>query len=381
MGMKNLILNKYFDFPRFFNPEIDVVEYVTYSPKLDIGEEKKVVLIGDLHGYHNDIEKCQKLIETIRKQEPHHIVIAGDIMQGKKWDDDNALVKLQEFLINLSYIAPVITILGNHDIFGWNDKNSKHRKENYLSLKGKNENIHPLYNTEIQIEDFKILGLVPSHNLISSLSIQITGRAHDLFIAECQEEGITFSPDENSISEVICHNPHLLCQPGKTLNNGGILYEIALMAHTHGGSIPTKLRKIFPEFFLDRGIVERPYTISQDGGIIGINPLIYGTTNLCSGVIYTDSQVQQQYMQLADNRFYENIANSPHDRKWSLVKDNETVKQILQTSGFSANVITTGIRKMGTDMRPWQPEVTVLNVCGTRKPSEGKIRKKIKEAA
>lgn len=44
MSIKNLL----------FNPQLELINYTLYSPKLEEDTEKKYIIIGDLHGYQND---------------------------------------------------------------------------------------------------------------------------------------------------------------------------------------------------------------------------------------------------------------------------------------------------------------------------------------
>ena len=370
MRIKNLLFN----LELLFNPEIDVSEYSIFSSKLEEETEENVVLIGDLHGYQNDFEKSKKLIEVIKKQNPHHIIIAGDIMQGKKWENDNDLSNLQLFLEILSKTAPVYIILGNHDTYGWNEKNTAQRKNNYDQLREPGK-IYPLFNTREKIGPFNILGLVPSHYLMSSLSIQISGRAHDLLIKECIENGIPLDGGSDTINEIICHNPHNLFQTGRPSDNE-FSYDISYNAHTHGGSIPTAIRKKHPDILLDMGIVERPYTINQDGKIVRVNPFIYAKTNLCDGLIFTDRNVQQRFLQLQGENYYQNIATDLNKLKWHKIA-KEDFEHIVRTKELSANVITTGIRKIGFDICTHKPEVTVVKIIGTKPKIEaGKIKQR-----
>ena len=88
------------------NNDFNYVSYEIHSNKLH-NKEIKVILIADLHGYFNNKKKANKLVEAIKEKKPHHIIIAGDIMQGNKWEDEKKLLPFTKFISDLSSIAPV----------------------------------------------------------------------------------------------------------------------------------------------------------------------------------------------------------------------------------------------------------------------------------
>ena len=47
------------------NVSHDIVNYVIPTHKLKFGTERKAVLIGDLHGYHNNKKKLQFLFYSL----------------------------------------------------------------------------------------------------------------------------------------------------------------------------------------------------------------------------------------------------------------------------------------------------------------------------
>lgn len=89
-----------------------VTHYQIHSPKLSKEmPEKKVALISDLHNcvYGKGNEK---LLKAIKEEEPDLILVAGDILVGKKEANEDAAV---HFINELKKIAHVCYGNGNHE--------------------------------------------------------------------------------------------------------------------------------------------------------------------------------------------------------------------------------------------------------------------------
>lgn len=81
-----------------------VTHYTVTAPKL-VGEETKFVLLSDLHnkvyGKHN-----KRLLYAITKQRPDAILIAGDMLVGKKGDISKASDGICE--ITCKYLSGIL---------------------------------------------------------------------------------------------------------------------------------------------------------------------------------------------------------------------------------------------------------------------------------
>ncbi len=90
------------------NFTLRVTEYSLESDK--ISSSIRVVQISDLHtksfGKNN-----QKLIEKVKAENPHLIVLTGDIIE-----DEDPTEYLRNLLTNLTRIAPVYLCIGNHEL-------------------------------------------------------------------------------------------------------------------------------------------------------------------------------------------------------------------------------------------------------------------------
>jgi DNA repair exonuclease SbcCD nuclease subunit len=83
---------------------------------------KKIAQIGDIH-IRKSLERHQEYREVFNKlykdlinKKPDRIVIGGDLYDNFIDIEGEALILAGEFLNNLSNIAKVIIIVGNHDI-------------------------------------------------------------------------------------------------------------------------------------------------------------------------------------------------------------------------------------------------------------------------
>lgn len=89
-----------------------ITKYPLDLPKLKaLDSPKRVVLLADLH---NKVygEKNKELLDAIRKEKPDIILVAGDMIVGKKY----ILYKeAMEFVTQLPSICPVYYSLGNHE--------------------------------------------------------------------------------------------------------------------------------------------------------------------------------------------------------------------------------------------------------------------------
>jgi len=112
LEIKNLILKKY----TISAPDI--------PESLD---GKKLALISDQHGVLHG-EDNQKVIELLKKANPDYIVIAGDVINGRNYQE---LKYVSRFLSRLkSFNVPVVYTFGNHE-----EKMGKYHPELYKKLK------------------------------------------------------------------------------------------------------------------------------------------------------------------------------------------------------------------------------------------------------
>lgn len=87
---------------------------LTLTTHKDIGKEKKIVMMSDLHlGYHNQKKDLARWVDLINAEQANLILIAGDIidMSMRPLEEEDMAQELRR--LN----APVYACLGNHDYF------------------------------------------------------------------------------------------------------------------------------------------------------------------------------------------------------------------------------------------------------------------------
>ena len=355
------------------NVNVDIANYVLPSHKIDYGTGKRVVLIADLHGYHNDDEKKKAIIEAIRQQGPHHIILAGDIMRATLWRKNGIEVQnFRSFIKELSDIAPIFISQGNHDVQGKGEQ-LKENDRVFMEVASVNPGrVFPLINGSMVYDGFEIIGFTPTASLVEDLTIQMHGIAHDKFIKEFGEKS-TAKPTskDDVIIEYAGHNPYLIAVSENGIGLGDLIpVDSFFTGHLHNGYIKPEKSNADPDKYLDgRGWVERPIDKDRKGKIIpwSIRPF-FGETNLCRGVVYVDDRSQQRILQLRNGHFYRNDNLKDNKQKWVLIDPKEARKIILDNK-LHALIISGGLHKYTGIQHEdrEQPEITVVDYEGTRK--------------
>jgi len=343
--------------------KFDLTQYNIDNPKLNNEKEEKVIVIADMHDYTKNHKKSDDLAEYIKSRKPHHVVIAGDIIQGSKWENERSLKDLSRFLDNLSEGSSVFLSQGNHDLMGMNNKNFEIRNKKFRELEhirpGK---IYPLVNDKVIIDGFEIIGYTPNKNIVSSLDSQQYGFDRDRFIEEYKNNGIKVDENTDKIVEFVGHNPNLIAQSYNDISMGDLIpIDTFYAGHLHNGYRRSDTIKLNPDRYLDNGYTEKLYMKNSKGELIknSINPLLFGETNLCRGVVYVDDYSIQKILQLRNNHFYINKSND-NNTNWVLIDSEKARKEIISNK-LHALVITGGIRKFfGFDLPHDKPEVTEI---------------------
>lgn len=351
------------------NFDYELIKYVLPSCKLNFGEEKKVILIADMHDYSKDKEKSDALAEAIKRSDPHHVVIAGDNIQGAKWESERALGDFARFVSNVSEAAPVFISQGNHDLVGLNESNVGIRHSNFRDMeKLRPGSVYPLINDKVVIDGFEIIGYTPSADIIGDLGTQNHGLAHDRFVTEYMELGVKPGIDRSLITEFVGHNPNLIAQSENGIGLEGLVpIDVFYAGHLHNGYRRSSTVAKNPDKYMDLGYVEKPYTLDKDAKLASANPLFFGKTNLCRGVVYVDDSSQQRILQLSNNNFYINSSMEENKQLWVPVSEAKARENILNNK-LHALVITGGIRKFfGLDVPGDSPEITEVTYRGVKK--------------
>lgn len=229
-----ILLTSFFNFQ---NNSVVVTEYDFKSDNIPKNfNGYKIVQLSDLHS--KSFGKNQiKLITKVQKPDPDIIVLTGDLVDSKNYNEKISLVLMEELI----GIAPVYYVTGNHE--WWSGT--------FDSLEDKLQNvgIHILRNTiaEIKSDDDKIYLLGIDDPEIKN------GNESEQAIAEEALQSFKGVGEEKSINILLSHRPELLSLYAQ------FNMDIVLSGHAHGGQfrfpfvgdwlhqIKVSFRSILPE--------------------------------------------------------------------------------------------------------------------------------------
>lgn len=184
------------------NNYISISQYSIESRKIPSKfDEYKIVQISDLHNkvfpFNNN-----RLLKIIKSENPDAIFITGDLIDGRKYNEEKAMLLINE----IKAIAPIYYVSGNHE--AWSGKFSSLEKKligsgvivlrnNSVPVKRGEDKIiisgidDPAFNTSSAKEEIKMLAKEDSYNILLShrpelfqlysdekIDLVFTGHAH-----------------------------------------------------------------------------------------------------------------------------------------------------------------------------------------------------------
>lgn len=196
-----------------------IVEREIYSSK--IKEDYSFVVLSDLHNKSYGT-KNEKLIKAVQKLKPDSVMVAGDMLTGKKGDDyENAIALIK----GLAWQYPIIYGNGNHEY------RLKMNPEFYGSMyqdyfgKLMKSGVAPLINKQICLpeKNISIYGSEIDRRYFKKFKIQQMG---DSYLDE-----LLGKPNEEMFQILIAHNPDFFPEYA----NWGA--DLVLSGHIHGGVV------------------------------------------------------------------------------------------------------------------------------------------------
>lgn len=221
-----------------------VKQYSFSSPKLHgLRADKKIILLADLHnkvyGNHNDV-----LLRTIEEERPDFILIAGDMLIGKKDVPYDAALA---FVSELPKICPVYYGLGNHEQ-RMKEFPEKYGFSAYARYKAKlvRCGVHFLENeaAEIELDDVKI----QLHGLELPMESYEKFQRHSITASDVEQK--IGACDSTKCQILIAHNPAFFSaykKWGADLTVSGHLHGGILRIPGLGGVITPQV-KLFPKY-------------------------------------------------------------------------------------------------------------------------------------
>lgn len=198
-------------FSYFENNSIVISKYNIKSETLPKSFDNfKIVQISDLHNkvFYKD---NNALVSKIKSQKPDIIVVTGDLVDRRKYNEENAL----SFIEKIKSIAPIYYVNGNHE--GWSGKFES------LEKKLKDKGVFVLRNESIVFvkgkDKIKILG-------VDDPSFNTSGHSEDIIKKE-----LLAVTDIKDFRILLSHRPELF----ELYVHNNI--DVAFAGHAHGGQV------------------------------------------------------------------------------------------------------------------------------------------------
>lgn len=169
------------------------------------------LVIGDLHIHITNLDESQLLMDTLisiaAKTRPDLIVVLGDVLHTNSVIKADAHVLAVELLFKLSQIAPLLVLMGNHDVPGPLSYFSP--VHGFTALKfwqgTKRDNVQFPSNTGVQIVDTEVVLFSVNDVQFCALPYIPPGRF---------QEALATCPDWKSCKIVFCHQEFANCDLG-----------------------------------------------------------------------------------------------------------------------------------------------------------------------
>lgn len=204
--------------------------------------EIKIALFSDIHFHKNFKQKIfDKILKQIIKEEPNYICIPGDFIDSSDIID---LLKLKNFLENLSKIAKTFIVLGNHDEKKGKRHNWSHLKnQELLKLLTSIPNIYLLNDSSITIDNITFYGFNLSYNYY-----EIDIESYESF---CQEVAkLKGDLNNNTYNIILLHSPfNIYSYMDKNPNHFFNKSDLILSGHMHNGCLPFIISHPFNKIF------------------------------------------------------------------------------------------------------------------------------------
>lgn len=174
-------------------------------------EAFRIVHISDLH--NKSFGKKQKyLIKKVKDQQPNIIIITGDLIDSRRYNE----IKAMQFINEAVKIAPVYYVTGNHEL--------RSGKFDSLEKQLVNAGVRVLRNSweEIEIEGQSII--------IAGVDDPYTGiRYREAVVVDDYLQEIKKDLDENSFKILLAHRPE------KIEAYAAYGFDLVFSGHAHGG--------------------------------------------------------------------------------------------------------------------------------------------------
>lgn len=198
-----------------------ITRYEITAPKLKNTKKRKIILLSDLHNYSYGKEN-EKLLEAIKKEAPDMILIAGDMLIGRK---DGSFEVARKFVEKLPAICDTYYANGNHE----------QRMRAYSDI---NENAYQEYAAHLKACGVHYLENEKAETLWEDCGVEIHGleipdnvykKFRKVTLPEQYLQNTLGKVDASKYQILIAHNPVLM---EDYLKWGA---DLIVSGHLHGG--------------------------------------------------------------------------------------------------------------------------------------------------
>ncbi len=223
------------------------------SPYFKGDNPLKMLIASDIHYHpHVDKELYEILVAYCRQIKPDFIIMPGDQIETIDFIDDQKEKGFFESIIrDMSEVAPVIIIPGNHEIGFFRKENFFKRlsgessNENIKSLKffeslNRFNNVYFLNNEQTSIKGMTFLGFNPRLATYLKKGNEAT---NDMFIEDYLKSGLKMAEADYNVllthSPIILSDSHVL----SSVQDFNSLTDLVVTGHLHDGYLPKSLDK------------------------------------------------------------------------------------------------------------------------------------------
>ena len=227
-----------------------VTDYKLNTPYINSEHPINILIASDIH-YHSGVNKdlFLNLLNYAKESKPNYIIMPGDQIETIDFiDNQNELLFFENFIKDLSKIAPIIMIPGNHEIQDLDIKHFKNRLNDnsyndkaitYFEKLANNKNIYLLNNQTISIDNITFIGYSPRISTYQKINKQTENEFIEDFING------KFKISKNDYNILITHSPiHLYSETVQSQLKDFIKYtDLVITGHLHDGYLPKILDK------------------------------------------------------------------------------------------------------------------------------------------
>jgi len=199
--------------------------------KVNVNFGKRIMLIADIHYYHRyNCKILDGILNKAKEIKPDYICIAGDIFDNQSESEHPNVKTLYTFFESLSHIAPLLVVIGNHDIAG-HKATDRVMPTKFLNKIKHLDNVFLLNSDGLIFDNITFYGYNASHDYYRS-------KEKDTKLLEKDFKIKT----HGNFNVLVTHSPINLLDDDVYDNMKLNRFKFVLCGHMHNGLMPHKLK-------------------------------------------------------------------------------------------------------------------------------------------